>query len=253
LRPMTGIFAKSSNNYLTSSTRPAHGGLEFAAREKGSGVIVMEPLRGSETWPAQMPPGGGKRRGGIEEIFAEADTRRNTGRMGPAMGLEPPRSSLQFFPGMNDEAHIEENLRIADEAQPDSLTVKELEIIRRVEKKFRQLMKVGCTGCRYCMPCPARCRHYRKCFDAYNSQLWGNKWEGLFRYMFTVGALVGGREPGFASRCTDCGQCEEKCPQGLQVRRHLRDAAKQFEGLKLKLLLKGMKLLLFFMRRKNLK
>jgi len=57
---------------------------------------------------------------------------------------------------MNEEAHIEENLAIADEAQPDSLTKAELKIVGRVALKYQELMKVDCTGCGYCMPCNLR-------------------------------------------------------------------------------------------------
>jgi uncharacterized protein len=235
-------FCQIQYNYLDEQHQAGTRGLEFAAR-KGLGVIVMEPLRGGNL-ARKMPPA-------IEELFAGADTKRTPVEWSLRWIWNRPEV-ITLLSGMNEEAHIEENLRIADEAQPGSLTVKELAIISRVEKKFRQLMKVGCTGCRYCMPCPAGVA-IPECFDAYNSQLWGNKREGLFRYLFMVGSLLGDSEPGFASRCTDCGQCEEKCPQGLEVRRHLRDAAKQFEGLKLTLLLKLMKLILFFKRRKNLK
>ena len=52
--------------------------------------------------------------------------------------------------GMNEEAHIEENLKIASEAHPNSLTEKELQLVSRVTETYRKLMKAGCTGCRYC-------------------------------------------------------------------------------------------------------
>ncbi len=203
----------------------------------------MEPLRGGNL-AKKMPPA-------IEEIFNEAETRRTAVEWSLRWIWNRPEV-ITVLSGMNEEAHIEENLRIADEARPGSLTEKELEIVGRAEKKYRQLMKVGCTGCRYCMPCPAGVA-IPECFDAYNAQLWGNKTEGLFRYMFMVGRPLGDREPGFASLCNDCGQCEEKCPQALEVRRHLKDAAAQFEGLKLKLIMRLIKLIMFFKRRKNLK
>jgi predicted aldo/keto reductase-like oxidoreductase len=154
--------------------------------------------------------------------------------------------------GMNEEAHIEENLRIADEALPNSLTTTELEIVSCAEQEYRGLMKVGCTGCRYCMPCPAGVA-IPECFDAYNSELWGNKMEGLFRYLFMVAKPLGDHEDGFASRCTECGECEEKCPQKLEIRKHLKEVSGKFEGIKLKVLVKLMQLLMFFKRRKNLK
>jgi predicted aldo/keto reductase-like oxidoreductase len=70
--------------------------------------------------------------------------------------------------GMNEEIHIEENLRIAAEAYPNSLTEAELQLVKRVTSKYRELMKVGCTGCRYCMPCPAGV-NIPLCFEEYNN------------------------------------------------------------------------------------
>jgi uncharacterized protein len=77
--------------------------------------------------------------------------------------------------GMNEETHIQENLTVAGQAYPDSLTeaelqlVKrvELQLVKRVETKYRELMKVGCTGCRYCMPCPSGLK-IPLCFDVKN-------------------------------------------------------------------------------------
>ena len=65
------------------------------------------------------------------------------------------RMYTELLSGMNEETHIKENIRIASEAFPESLTKKELGLVNRAEKTFRKLMKAGCTGCRYCMPCPA--------------------------------------------------------------------------------------------------
>ena len=57
--------------------------------------------------------------------------------------------------GMNVEAYIDENLKVADEGLPNSLTEKELALVGRVKDAYKKLLVVGCTGCQYCMPCPA--------------------------------------------------------------------------------------------------
>jgi len=80
---------------------------------------------------------------------------------------------------MNEEEQIEENLRIADEAYPDSMTEKELQLVARAEQAYRGWMKVGCTGCRYCMPCPEGV-NIPGCFEMYNkknsSVISGQRW-----------------------------------------------------------------------------
>ncbi len=234
-------FCQIQYNYLDVKHQAGTRGLQYAA-SKGLGVIVMEPLRGGNL--AKMPPA-------IKEIFEEAEHRRNAVEWALRWVWNHPEV-ICVLSGMNEEAHIEENLRIADEALPNSLTTTELEIVSCAEQEYRGLMKVGCTGCRYCMPCPAGVL-IPECFDAYNSELWGNKMEGLFRYLFMVARPLGDHGDGFASRCTECGECEDKCPQNLEIRKHLKEVSSKFEGIKLKVLVKLMKFLMFFKRRKNLK
>lgn len=89
---------------------------------------------------------------------------------------------------MNEETHIEENLRIADEAYPNSLTEAELQLIKRVTSKYCELMKVSCTDCRYCMPCPAGV-NIPLCFEEYNNlYLAGNP--DAERFMYAAGLVV---------------------------------------------------------------
>jgi predicted aldo/keto reductase-like oxidoreductase len=234
-------FCQIQYNYLDEQHQAGTRGLHYAASH-GLGVIVMEPLRGGNL--AKMPPP-------VKAFFDEAEHRRSAAEWALRWVWNHPEVTC-VLSGMNDEAHIEENLRIADEAEPGSLTSTELEIISCVEQKYRSLMKAGCTGCRYCMPCPAGVA-IPECFDAYNSELWGNKIEGLFRYLFMVARPLREGEDGFASRCTGCGECEKKCPQQIEIRRHLKDVAAKFEGLKLRLIIRLMRLLMGWKRRGNLK
>jgi predicted aldo/keto reductase-like oxidoreductase len=234
-------FCQIQYNYLDVKHQAGTRGLHYAA-SKGLGVIVMEPLRGGNL--AKMPPA-------IKEIFDEAEHRRSAVEWALRWVWNHPEV-ICVLSGMNEEAHIEENLRIANEAEPESLTTTELEIISCAEQEYRTLMKVSCTGCRYCMPCPAGVA-IPECFDAYNAELWGNKIEGLFRYLFMVAKPLRDTPDGFASRCTECGECEEKCPQKLEIRKHLKEVSGKFEGIKLKVLIKFMQLVMFFKRRKNLK
>jgi predicted aldo/keto reductase-like oxidoreductase len=130
--------------------------------------------------------------------------------------------------GMNEEKHIEENIRIAGEAYPESLTEDELKLISRVEQTYRELMKAGCTGCRYCMPCQSGV-DIPTCFEAYNNlHLFGDTRAAKWFYLLRVGGVV--NEPSLASLCQNCGECEEVCPQGLPVQDLLSDVAKEFEG-----------------------
>jgi predicted aldo/keto reductase-like oxidoreductase len=128
---------------------------------------------------------------------------------------------------MNEEAHIEENLRIADEAYPNSLKEPELQLVDRVEQKYRELMSTGCTGCRYCLPCPSGV-DILICFEIYdNMYLSGNEDEAKLMYAAKPGGILRDDISSYASRC---GQCVEKCPQHLDIPALLNNIAEIFEG-----------------------
>ena len=55
---------------------------------------------------------------------------------------------------MNDEKQVEENIKTAENALPGSLSPEDLAVMGKVASSYRRLMKVPCTGCAYCMPCP---------------------------------------------------------------------------------------------------
>ena len=132
--------------------------------------------------------------------------------------------------GMNEETHIEENLVIADKAYPNSLTKAELQLVKKVGQKYRELMKTECTGCSYCMPCSEGVK-IPACFEAYNSlHMFGNADENKFRYALIMSGILSGGPPGFASQCIQCGECMEKCPQNVKIPDLLEAVAEELEG-----------------------
>lgn len=211
-------FCQIQYNYLDERMQAGTEGLEYAAG-KGLGIIVMEGLRGGLL--------GRRAPRDVETIWDEAEVRRSPAEW--ALRWIWNRPELQVvLSGMNDEAHIDENLRIADEALPDSLTERELELVRRAANAYRDLLKADCTGCQYCLPCPAGVA-IPACLRFYNAKLaFRDKNAGMLHAIF-VGAVTGG-EPSFASRCEGCGVCVERCPQGLPIPDLMRDVAAVFEG-----------------------
>ena len=73
--------------------------------------------------------------------------------MGAALGVEPS-AGLSALSGMNSAAQLAENLSVANDAAPGSLSDRELDLIARVKDTYRKMLKVDCTACAYCMPCP---------------------------------------------------------------------------------------------------
>lgn len=203
-------------NFLDELNQAGKQGLKYAAK-KNVGIIVMEPLRGGKLV--------GKIPTAIKEIWEEADHKRTPAEWALRWVWNHPEVSV-VLSGMNEEDHIKENIQVANEAHPLSLNSAELELIKKVKKKYNELMKIGCTGCNYCMPCPNGV-NIPSCFDYYNSSyLFENRFMNNMLYFSFLA------ESELASRCQNCGECEEKCPQELSIQQLLEQVAKEFEGRK---------------------
>jgi hypothetical protein len=219
-------FCQIQYNFLDENNQAGTEGLDYAAA-KGLGVIVMEPLKGGNLCGKIPPP--------AEKVWDEAPVKRTPAEWALRWVWNRPEVTL-LLSGMNEEAHIEENLRLGNEGLPNSLTADELALVDRVKEVYRGLTKADCTGCRYCMPCQHGVM-IPECFEAYNHRyMFDNAREGKFLYMMRVGNLFSGDEPGYASKCEECGECEEACPQGLPIQSLMKDISGELEGTGMKVL-----------------
>jgi hypothetical protein len=213
-------FCQIQYNFLDEEYQAGTKGLEYAA-SKGLGVIVMEPLRGGNLGLPEAPPS-------IAGIWAESPTRRSPAEWALRWVWNHPQVTV-VLSGMNEEAHIDENLRLAGRASPGSLTTEELALVKRAAEKYKELMKVGCTGCGYCMPCPAGVA-IPACFEVYNKMhLFGNTQEALYMYAMRMSGILRKGSSGYASQCIECGQCLEKCPQHLPIPALLKTVVEELE------------------------
>lgn len=224
-------FCQIQYNILDENNQAGKDGLKYAAA-KGLGIVIMEPLRGGSL--ARAPPKE------IQAIWDEAEVRRTPVEWALRWLWDQPEVNV-VLSGMNEEKHIEENLRIAGEALPNSLTEKELALIGRVKDTYRRRMKVGCTGCQYCLPCPAGV-DIPGCFDSYNKTYMDNAMMAKVWYYLTVGGGFEGKgQKGFASQCKGCGKCVKVCTQQIDIPVKLGEAAKTLES-------PGTKALIFVMK-----
>jgi len=210
-------------NYLDEEYQAGTKGLQYAAA-KGLGVIVMEPLRGGNLGVSTPPA--------VMAIWNEAKVRRTPAEWALRWIWNRPEVTV-ILSGMNEEAHIKENLSIANTARANTLTKEELDLVERAGRTYRELMHVGCTGCGYCMPCPSEVM-IPICFEEYNRMyLFGAGEEVKSRYAVRMsGELADGR-PGYASQCVACGECLDKCPQHILIPDMLAHVAEEMEGPKL--------------------
>ena len=203
-------FCQIQYNYLDEVTQAGVKGLHAAAA-RGIPVIIMEPLRGGKL--VNMLPEEARR------IFRNSGKNWSPAEWAFQWLFNQPEVTV-VLSGMNSVQMVEENCRVASESEPGQLTEKDFSVYAEVCRKIRENEKVGCTGCRYCMPCP-RGVDIPGAFRCYNQMFTESRYQGRREYVQTV-ALT--REPAFASQCIGCGKCEKHCPQGIPIREKLKEA-----------------------------
>ncbi len=205
-------FCQIQYNYLDETTQAGVVGLKAAAA-RGIPVVIMEPLR------------GGKLVNKLPEAAKQLMARHERGWSPADWGLrwlwDQPEVTV-VLSGMNSIAMVEENVRIASEAAVGAFSAEDRAFLQRILGIIREKEKVGCTGCRYCMPCPKGV-DIPGYFSSYNLMYTESKVSGR-RHFFQAVALSA--EPAFASQCVQCGKCEKHCPQGIPIREQLKKAEK---------------------------
>jgi predicted aldo/keto reductase-like oxidoreductase len=213
-------FCQIQYNFLDEDYQAGTEGLEYAAK-KNLGIIVMEPLRGGNLGNPKVPKA-------IGDIWNEAERKRTPVEWALRWVWNRPEVTL-LLSGMNEEAHIEENMRIADEALPNSLSVDELDQVSRAAVKYKEMLKIDCTACNYCLPCPEGVM-IPGAFGVYNQlHLFGNKEESARAYLMRLSGILSETDPMFASLCVECMECVDKCPQNLDIPSLLAQVADELE------------------------
>ncbi|MER1993356.1 MAG: 4Fe-4S dicluster domain-containing protein, partial [Eubacteriales bacterium] len=122
--------------------------------------------------------------------------------------------------GCNEAEQIAENLRIFDTVEAGIMTAEELQLIDDVRAAYISRTKIGCTGCRYCMPCP----------NGVDIPGVFSVWNNFSLYQIdpkTDWGMTTIRKNGSgADKCIACGACEAACPQHLSIIEGLQDAWK---------------------------
>ena len=208
-------FCQIQYNYLDENSQAGATGLHRAA-EKGLPVIIMEPLRGgrlTNTLPASA-----------KKIIAHTSL---TPAQFAFRWLWDQKEVTCVLSGMNSLDMVKENLATAEVANPGSLTPEDRGVYTKVVAAINENMKVGCTGCRYCMPCPKGV-DIPGTFAAYNRMASDGYWKALTEYFMITGVRKDYTGPG---NCIGCGKCEQHCPQHLPIRQELKNARKALEGI----------------------
>ncbi len=209
-------FCQIQYNYYDEHSQAGRTGLHYAA-SKGLPVIIMEPLR------------GGKLATGLPEEAMEV-IRSHKPKYRPAtwafkwLWNQPEVTCV--LSGMNTLKMVEQNVRTASHSKAGDLTDQDMELFDRLIAAINAKMKVGCTGCRYCMPCPQNV-DIPGTFAAYN-RIYSDGFSKAFSEYFMCTAMR--RDSTAASNCIECGKCELHCPQHIEIRKELKQARRKLEG-----------------------
>ena len=209
-------FCQIQYNYMDEHSQAGRRGLQHA-HSKGLPVIIMEPLRGGKL-VNRLPQKA------VEE-FAKHPLQRTPAQWAFRWLWNQPEVTC-VLSGMNSIEMVQENVKNASTSKVGEFTEKDEEILREVVKAINEKMKVGCTGCGYCMPCPKKV-DIPGTFSAYNKLYTDGKFIGLKEYVMCT---VLRKDSTSASNCIECGKCEQHCPQHIEIRKELKNAKKELEG-----------------------
>ena len=203
-------FCQIQYNLVNEDVQAGTAGLKYAAG-KGLPVVIMEPLFGGTLANPPQP---------VWEIWQESEYR--PADVALRWLWDKPEVSL-VLSGMTTLEQVKQNIESACRSGVDLLDEEERELVRRVRDKYRDLSSIPCTKCGYCMPCPNGVNIPLN-FELYNSvTLFKGNTRTLCRNLYH-----GLPEPERAQACEECGTCEERCPQHLEIGKLLKSVAEEF-------------------------
>ena len=213
-------FCQIQYNYLDEHSQAGRRGL-MAAAEKGIPVVIMEPLRGGKL--AKLPADA--------QRLVESDGRGWSAAEWAFRWLWDQPQVTCVLSGMNSLEMVEQNCRAASDAHAGDFGQREHDLIEELRDIIGARMKVGCTGCGYCMPCPQGV-DIPGTFRCYNGMYIDGKAAGRREYLQAVGLR---KKSAFADACVGCGKCERHCPQSLPIRELLKQADRELRPLPYKI------------------
>ncbi|MBR2370976.1 MAG: aldo/keto reductase [Clostridia bacterium] len=200
-------------NYMDINNQAGTKGLELAGK-KGIPVVIMEGLLGGKL--ANAPDN-------VQELFDAFPIKRSPVEWAFRWLCNHTEVGT-VLSGVTSMEQLEDNLRIFDTVESGLMSSEELELIDKVREAYESRTKVGCTGCKYCMPCPNGVEIPR-IFSIWNDIC---KFNGTYKDNARYKRLVSSGND--ATKCIECAACESVCPQNISIIQMLKNAHNDFTG-----------------------
>ena len=210
-------FCMIQYNYMDEHSQAGRRGLRYA-HAKGLPVFIMEPLRGGKL-VSHLPREAMR-------VFEEHAVKHTPAQWAFRWLWNQPEVTC-VLSGMNTMEMLEDNLHTASQTKPGDLAPADEAMLAQVVQAINARVKVGCTGCGYCMPCPKNV-DIPGTFSAYNRRYAEGKFWSLVDYAMCTAMR---KTSTAASNCIGCGKCEKHCPQGIAIRDELKNAQNEMEGM----------------------
>lgn len=208
-------FCQIQYNYMDEHSQAGVEGLRYAS-DRNLPVIIMEPLRGGRL--VNLLPESAK------ELFRKDPEGRMPADLAFKWLYDQPEVTC-VLSGMNSLEMVEQNVASASGAIAGCMTESDKKLVEQVREEIRRQVKVGCTGCGYCMPCPKGV-DIPGTFRCYNAMYSEGKSSGRMDYLQCTAMR---QNTSSVSQCVQCGKCESHCPQHIAIRKELKKAAAELE------------------------
>lgn len=192
-------------NYMDENHQATLDGLKLAG-ELEIPTIIMEPLKGGLL---VNPPDS------IQSIWDESDIKRDAIHWSFKWIANRPEV-VTILSGMSSKEQIDQNITYVNDLEVNSLTDQEENLYKRVKDAYDDRIKVSCTDCKYCVPCPVGVNipgNFKLINDVFiyenvdsSRRIYNNFYKDEAR----------------ASNCISCKVCETKCPQSIVISEELK-------------------------------
>ena len=201
-------------NFMDVDNQAGTKGLELAGK-LGIPVVIMEGLLGGRL--ANAPDN-------VQALYDAFPVKRSAVEWAFRWLCNRPEIAT-VLSGCNEIQQVEENLKIFDTVEVGCMDEAELKLMDNVRQAYINRTKIGCTGCRYCLPCPNNVA-IPSVFSIWNNQsLYGANPKDEWTYK----TIVNPENRQTPDNCIGCGACEAACPQHLNIIESLKTAWSEIE------------------------